>query len=147
MANGSKDDPASPPGPTPTPQVIELLEEVLRVSKRTIEIGTVRVAVVVDTEERQISERLWSHRVEVEHVAVGRQLAPGEAVPQSRTEGDVLIVPMVEEVMVVEKRLVITEELHIRMVHEDQQVEQTVQLRRQRAVIDRLPPGDREQTA
>lgn len=34
--------------------------------------------------------------------------------PEIRTEGDVTIVPVLEEVLVVEKRLVLKEELHIR---------------------------------
>jgi stress response protein YsnF len=37
-----------------------------------------------------------------------------ETAPEIRTEGDVTILPVVEEVLVVEKRLVLKEELHIR---------------------------------
>jgi stress response protein YsnF len=37
-----------------------------------------------------------------------------ETAPEIRTESDVTILPVVEEVLVVEKRLVLKEELHIR---------------------------------
>jgi hypothetical protein len=37
-----------------------------------------------------------------------------ETAPEIRTEGDVTIAPVVEKVFVVEKRLVLEEELHIR---------------------------------
>ena len=121
-------------------QTIELLEETLRVAKRTVEHGRVRVSVLTETEQRQVRETLRSSRVEVEHVAVGRRLEAGEAMPQSRTENDVLIIPVVEEMLVLEKRLVVVEEMHIRIVQSQEAIEQTVPLRRQRAEVERLAP-------
>ena len=121
-------------------QTIELLEETLRVAKRTVERGRVRISVLTETEQHQVRETLRSSRVEVEHVAVGRRLEAGEAMPQSRTEGDVLIIPVVEEMLVLEKRLVVVEEMHIRIVQSQEEVEQTVPLRRQRAEVERLAP-------
>ena len=56
----------------------------------------------------------------------------------TRTEGDITIVPVVEEVLVVEKRLMLKEELHIRTRTETTTIEQPVTLRRQRATVDRL---------
>ncbi len=123
-------------------QTIKLLEEVLRVAKRTVEHGRVRVSVLTETEQRQVRETLRSSRVEVGHVAVGRRLEAGEAMPQPRTENDVLIIPVVEEVLVMEKRLVVVEEMHIRIVQSQEEVEQAVPLRRQRAVVERLAAGE-----
>ena len=123
-------------------QTIELLEEVLRVAKRTVEHGRVRVSVLTETEQRQVRETLRSSRVEVEHVAVSRRLEAGEAMPQARTENDVLIIPVVEEMLVMEKRLVVVEEMHIRIVQSQEEVGQTVPLRRQRAVVERLAAGE-----
>jgi len=121
-------------------QTIELLEEVLRVAKRTVEHGRVRVSVLTETEQQQVRETLRSSRVEVAHVAIGRRLEAGEGMPQARTEDNVLIVPIVEEMLVVEKRLVVVEEMHIRIVQSQEEVEQAVPLRRQRAVVERLAP-------
>ena len=121
-------------------QTIELLEETLRVAKRTVERGRVRVSVLTETEQRQVRETLRSSRVEVEHVAVGRRLEAGEAMPQSRTENDVLIIPVVEEMLVMEKRLVVVEEMHIRIVQSQEAIEQAVPLRRQRAEVERFAP-------
>ena len=123
-------------------QTIELLEETVRVAKRTVEHGRVRVSVMTKTEQRQVCETLRSSRVEVEHVAVGRQLEAGEAMPQSRTENDVLIIPVVEEMLVLEKRLVVIEEMHIRIVQSQEAIEQAVPLRRQRAEVERFAPDD-----
>jgi stress response protein YsnF len=61
--------------------------------------------------------------------------------PAVRTEGDVTIVPVLEEVLFVEKRLVLKEELHIRRTATTETVEVPVTLRRQRAVIERVDAG------
>jgi stress response protein YsnF len=63
-----------------------------------------------------------------------------DVAPAVRTENDVTIVPVVEEVLVVEKRLVLKEELHIRRKAETKPVEVPVTLRKQRAVVERLAP-------
>jgi stress response protein YsnF len=63
-----------------------------------------------------------------------------ETAPETRTEGDVTIVPVLEEVLVVEKRLVLKEELHIRRRVETETAEVPVTLRKQRAIVERLAP-------
>lgn len=128
--------------PVSETETLSLMEEVLRVGKRTVETGRVRVSVLTDVEQHQVRETLRSRRVEVDRVPSGRRLAPGEAMPQTRMEGEVLIVPIVEEMMVLEKRLVVTEELHIRVVHAVDPVERLVPLRRQRAVVEHLAPAN-----
>jgi len=119
-------------------QTLNLLEEVLMVSKREVETGRIRISVLTETEQREVSETLRSRNADIQRIAVGRRLAAGEAMPQSRIEDGILIVPVIEEVLVVEKRLVVTEELRIRIVHSHEQVQQTVLLRRQRAVVEHL---------
>jgi stress response protein YsnF len=79
---------------------------------------------------------LSRERVEVERIAIGREI---EAIPPRRQEGDTTIVPVVEEVVVVRRTLVLKEELHIRHVRSTEQHRENVTLRRQEAVIDRLP--------
>src|SRR5918995_1152152 len=103
-------------------EAIPLLEEELRVGKQSVATGKVRVRTVVD-------------RVEVTRVPVGREVA---VAPDVRTEGDVLIVPVLEEVLVVEKRLVLKEELHIRRQVTQENVEVPVTLRKQRVEVERL---------
>ena len=126
-------------GPVATKmQTIQLLEETLRVAKRTVERDRVRVSVLTETGQQQVHETLRSSRVEVTHVPVGRRLEAGEVMPQSRMENDVMIVPIVEEVLVMEKRLVVVEEMHIRIIQSQEEVEQAVPLRRQRAVVERM---------
>ncbi len=120
--------------------VLPLVEEALRVGKRRVETARVRVSVSTETEERLLRETLRTERAEVERVAVGRELAEGEQAPTARREEDgTLVVPVLEEVLVVERRLVLREEIRLRLVAAEEAVEQPVTLRRQRAVVERLP--------
>jgi len=95
-----------------------------------------RVRVVTDEEAAPANVTLRSERIEVERVPVGRVV---ESAPPVREENGVTIIPVMEEVVVTEIRLVLKEELHIRRVAETREHQQTVLLRRQRAEVERLP--------
>lgn len=122
---------------------VPLEEERLVVSRRQVETGRVRVRVLTDIEEAHVREELRREALDVQRVPVGRELAEGEAVPVPHEEEDgaVLVVPVIEEVLVVEKRLLLTEELRIRRTVVTEPAEQTLELRRQRAELERLPPA------
>ena len=121
--------------------VLPLVEEALRVGKRRVETGRVRVSVNTDIEEQVVRETLRSERTEIERVPIGRELAEGEPAPAMRQEPDgTVVVPVVEEILVVEKRLVLREEIRMRLVAVDEAVEQPVTVRKQRASVERLPP-------
>ena len=124
----------------PSP-VLPLAEETLNVGVREAVTGGVRVSTVTETVEEVVRQELVGTRADVERVPVNRTLAPGEAPPAPRTEGDVTIIPILEEVVVVEKRLVLKEELRITRRSTRETFEVPVELRRQRAVIERLPPA------
>jgi stress response protein YsnF len=68
-----------------------------------------------------------------------------ETAPEIRTKGDLTIVPVLEEVLLVEKRLVLKEELHIRRTIHTEVVEVPVTLRKQRAVVERQAPHTSEE--
>ena len=120
-----------------TVEVIPVVEERLLVSKRAVESEGVRVRLVTDEVTELARVSLRSERIEVERVPVGRQV---ERAPDVREEHGVTIIPVLEEVVVVEKRLVLREELHIRRVADTREEAQAVTLRRQRAEVERLPP-------
>jgi len=115
-------------------QAVPLVEEELQVHKRLVTKGRVRVHTTVETIDHPIREVLKTERVEVTRVPVGQEV---QSVPEMRTDGDVTVVPVVEEVVVVEKRLVLKEELHIRKITTDERVDIPVQLHREHAVIER----------
>ena len=120
--------------------VIPLAEETVTVSKREVETGRVRVALTTEIETVIARETLRGRKVEVERVPVNQTLADGEPPPQNREEGDMLVIPVIEEEAVVVKRLIIREEVRLRFVTTETPFEEAVSVRRQRATIDRTVP-------
>jgi stress response protein YsnF len=121
---------------------LPLAEEVATISKRRVEIGRVRVTVATGTETRLLRETLHGRRAEVERVPIGRPVAEAPAV---REEDGVIIIPVVAEELVVERRLVLREEIRIRLLDTEEAVERPVELRVQHAEVERLPPdGDQD---
>ena len=78
-------------------------------------------------------------RIEVEHVAIGRQI---DTAPPVREEEEVTIIPIVEEILVIEKRLVLKEEVRIRRVRVPELTTEVITLREQDIVVERTKPGD-----
>ena len=119
-------------------EVIPVIEESARIDKRVVEKGRVRVQTRTETSEEVLRETLRSDAVGVTRVPIDRVIAEGEAAPVARTEDGVTIIPVLEEVLVVEKRLVLKEEVHIRQTTSGEAVEVPVTLRRQHAVVERV---------
>lgn len=114
--------------------VIPLYRETLSLGKRQVERGRVRVDVRVEERERTFEQVLERHDVEVEHVPVNRVV---ESVPETRQEGDVLIIPIVEEEVVLVRRLVLREELHVRRQATRRTEQFTATLRSERTEVTR----------
>jgi stress response protein YsnF len=115
-------------------QVIPLLTEQLVVEKRHVETARVIAAVTTHNHEQVIREDLVRERVEVERVPIGRTVT---AFPPVREEGDTTIIPVVEEVLVIERRLVLKEEVHLRRVRVVETHEAMVTTRSQDVVVTR----------
>jgi uncharacterized protein (TIGR02271 family) len=122
---------------TVSEEIIPLVEETATVGKRQVVTGRVRVQTVTDTIDELAHADVKRETVEVTRIPVDKVV---ETAPDIKTEGEVTIVPVLEEVLVVEKRLVLKEELHIRRRVAAETVEVPVTLRKQRAVIERLDP-------
>ena len=115
---------------------LELFAEDLSVAKEKVETGRVRVATRTREREALIDEDLVREHVEIETVPVGLRI---DAVPEPRQEGDTTIIPIVEEVLFVERQLVLKEEVRIRRIHTTDHHKETVMLRYQEAVVTRHP--------
>jgi len=118
---------------------IPLVDEHVTVDKRVVETGRVRIRSVVDEKLVRVSEELEREDVSIERVPVNREVTER---PQSREENGVLIVPVLEEVLVIEKRLMLKEELHIHRHPKRERVEEAVRLRSMRAEVERGVPSD-----
>lgn len=115
-------------------EVIPLVEEHISTSKERFETGTVRVTTFTTETMARVSEELRQEEVDIRHVAVDR---PIESVPDIREEDGTLIVPVVEEILVVEKRLVLKEEIHIRRRQTVERFEKSIPVKSQQAIIER----------
>jgi uncharacterized protein (TIGR02271 family) len=122
---------------TVSEEIIPLVEETATVGKRQVVTGRVRVQTVTDTIDELAHADVKRETVEVTRIPVDKVV---ETAPDIRTEGEVTIVPVLEEVLVVEKRLVLKEELHIRRRVAAETVEVPVTLRKQRAIVERIAP-------
>lgn len=91
--------------------VIPLIAERLRVRKKEVVTGGVRIKKQVKHEAQVIDEPLWRENIEIKRVPVNRYVE--NAVP-IRQDGDTTIIPVYEEAIVVEKRLLLREEVVIR---------------------------------
>jgi stress response protein YsnF len=116
--------------------VIPLFEESLSVSRRVVPTSRVQVSRVTHSHEHLVDELLERERVEVERVAIDK---PIDLMPSVREEGDYLIFPVVEEVLKIERVLVLKEEVRIRRVKGTERYQERVTLRKQEAVVNRLP--------
>jgi uncharacterized protein (TIGR02271 family) len=115
---------------------IPIVEERARVSKQLVAGDVVRIRSSVSTHLEQLTEELTREDVVVERVAVDREI---DSPPGIRQEDDLLIIPVVEERLVIEKRWVLKEELHVHKRRSTDVVEVPVALRSSEVTIEREP--------
>jgi len=123
-------------------EVIPVIQETARVEKHEFESGKVVVHKTVVEREEAVEILLRQQDLSVERVPIGRVVPEA---PQTRQEGDTLIIPILEEVLVVEKRLMLKEELHIRKQSSERTEHQTIRLRSEQVEIEqtgRMSPNE-----
>ena len=117
--------------------VMPVVAERLKVGRESVETGRVRVTKLVREDKTAVDEPVFTEEVVVERVPVGRFV---ESAPAPRQEGDTTIYPVLEEVLVVERRLRLKEEVRISKRVTQTRDRQTVTLRSEDVKIDRIPP-------
>ena len=114
--------------------VIPIVAESLQLSKRAVERGAVRVHMTVDEREVVVDEPTAEDHVTVERVAINRPL---DKAVQPRVEGDTTIIPVMKEVLLVRKQLMLIEEVRLTRTRVEVRQPQTVVLRTENARIER----------
>jgi stress response protein YsnF len=120
---------------------IPIVAEQATVAKREVGLERVSVRTVPEEEQVLVRDSVRREHVEVTRVPVDREVA---AAPDIRVEGDVTIVPVLEERLVMSKRLFLVEELHLRRTARAEAVEIPATLRRTRVEVDREPLSPQE---
>jgi uncharacterized protein (TIGR02271 family) len=130
---------SEPSVPQDEPRVVPVLVEELEVEKRVVETGKVRITKVVHERETLIDEPLVRDNVAISRVPMQRVV---EGPIPVREEHGTTIISVVEEVLVVEKRWMLREEIHIRKQRTETHQPQPITLRSEEVQVERLPQPD-----
>lgn len=90
--------------------VIPLIEEQVKVGKQVVETGRVRLLKTVEENEETVTMPLTEEEISVERKPIGQYV---EEPPAVRKEGGTTIYPVIKEVLVIEKKLMLVEEIHV----------------------------------
>ena len=115
--------------------VLSLAQEELQVGKREVVTGRVEVRTVTDTDKEIVRQELRGKRVEFERQHLDRAWRTATSSSHGRQRHDH---SSLEEVLVVKKRLVLKEELHITRHATTELTETPITVRKQRAVVEQL---------
>lgn len=114
---------------------VPVIAEELRAGTRKVKTGGVRIRKTVQEHEEILDQPLLSEHVQVRRV-VKNEVVDGPL--PTRTEGHTIIVPVVKEVLRIEKQFVLAEELHITRQTTEERHEQTVVLKEEHADVERV---------
>ena len=120
---------------------IPVVEETATVSTRRVVSGRVRIATQTEEINHLLPTELASVDVDVVRVPIDRRV---DTIPDVVTEGEVTIIPVVEERLVVTRELYLREEIHVRRIEHKETIDVPATTRRQTVQIERLP-ADLEQ--
>jgi uncharacterized protein (TIGR02271 family) len=131
-ASGQFDQPAET-------RVLPVIEEQVTVRREVVETGRVRLTRHVQETAEEVRVPVQHEEMHVERVPLNVTLPAGAAAPATRYEGDTLIIPVLREVVVVETRLLLVEELRVTKQQLTTEHAETVHLRREEITTEYLP--------
>lgn len=115
---------------------IPVIEERARIDKETVERTNVRITSSVRERNEVLTEALHHEEVAIERVAIDKEV---DAMPSVRQEGDVTVIPVVEERVVVTRQLVLVEELRVKLTTVEEVVQIPVTLHSTDISVERNP--------
>jgi len=119
---------------------IPVIEEELVVDKRKVPIGSVEVRKHLLERTETVDMPLLKEEVDVRRVPINREI---DHIPPTREEGDVIIIPVVEEEIVISKRLVLKEEVHLTRHRSVRRMSKDVIVHREEAEVTRFDSDGR----
>jgi len=115
---------------------VPIVEEELHIEKQKVETGRVRLTKTVQEREVIVTAPSIQEDIQIERVPVNQWLSEPASI---RYEGDIMIIPVMEEVPVVEKRLRLKEELRVTKRQITTQRNEPVRLRTEEVHVERIP--------
>jgi uncharacterized protein (TIGR02271 family) len=114
---------------------IPVIEEQLKIERKSLETGKVRISKTVHEDVEKHSIPLAEEHVAVERIPKNEYVET--APPAVRYEGDVMIIPVLKEVVTVTMRTMLVEELRITKRRNEKSETHEVKLRKEEIKIDR----------
>ncbi len=115
---------------------IPLAEEQAEVSTTRVVDRRIRIQRSTTSAEQLLEAELWREEVEITRVEKNEPVEEGYF-PQVRQEGEVLIVPVIEEQVEIIRRHILKEEVHIHKLKKREHFQQQVTLRSQEIEINK----------
>lgn len=115
--------------------VIPVVKEELKTDAMPVETGGVRITKHVHSHDELVQQELRTGRVDVKRVTANR---PVQGPLPVRRSGNTLIVPVVSEVVRVEREWVLTEEIYLTQHEDVKTVQQAVPVKEESVTAERL---------
>jgi len=114
---------------------LPVVEEIVNLEKKTIETGKVKISKTVNVDTETVHLLKVQDQVQIERIPINEfvQTPP----PPLRYEGDTIIIPVLQEVMVTEKRLLLIEEVRITKRKVESKESKEVVLRKEEIKVQR----------
>ncbi len=115
--------------------VVPVVAEEINAGAERVRTGSVRVHKTVQEHDEIIDQPLLEEKAEIRRV-VKNEIVEGP-LPVRHSE-DTTVIPVVKEVLVVQKQFVLTEEIHIRKIRSEQRHQERVVVKEEHARVERL---------
>jgi len=114
---------------------LPVVEETVNLEKKTIETGKVKISKTVNVDTEIVNLLQVQDEVQIERIPINEfvQTPPSPL----RYEGDTIIIPVLQEVMVTEKRILLIEEVRITKRKVESKESQEVVLRKEEIKVQR----------
>jgi uncharacterized protein (TIGR02271 family) len=128
------------PTETTDSRTIPVVEEQLRIDTEQVETGTIRVKKEIHEKQVIVDGSISHDEMHVRRVPVNQVISV--APPPVRYEGDTMIISVLQEELVLQKRLVLVEEVHVTKTKISKSVEEPVTLKREEVIVEKdAAPG------
>ena len=135
MSADSSNDPKQPV----KPEAIPVIEEQVHIDKHLVEKGKLRITKQVKEEDTTVEVTEMQEEIQVEHVPINRYVSSS---PEVRHEGDTMIIPVVREEVIVEKRLMLVEEVRVTTHRKETRRPVQLTLRKEEISVAQVGPGE-----
>jgi len=116
-------------------RTIPIIQEQVQINKEVVESGTVRISKSVHEVEEMYNIPISYEEHEVQRVTLNQYV--DAAPPAIRYEGDTMIIPILREEVIVQKRLVLVEEVHVTKRQVEKTIQQPVTLLKEELNVER----------